>query len=165
MNLSLFLAKRFFSTGDRQQKNRASTPAIIVATSGIAVGLAVMIVSVCVVLGFKSEISYRLTGFGSHLEVFDTNALASPESYPVVTEGDIVQKLQQLPEIAHLQRFSEKQGILKTTNDFEAVVLKGLGEDSPKIQCDKVYKRNCHLSNAVRFVESARWRSGLCLFF
>ena len=129
MNLSLFLAKRFFSTGDRQQKNRASTPAIIVATSGIAVGLAVMIVSVCVVLGFKSEISYRLTGFGSHLEVFDTNALASPESYPVVTEGEIVQQLQQLPEIAHLQRFSEKQGILKTTNDFQAVVLKGLGED------------------------------------
>ena len=105
MNLSLFLAKRFFSTGDRQQKNRASTPAIIVATSGIAVGLAVMIVSVCVVLGFKSEISYRLIGFGSHLEVFDTNALASPESYPVVTEGDIVQQLQQLPEIAHLHSF------------------------------------------------------------
>ena len=129
MNLSLFLAKRFFAAGDRKQKNRASTPAIIVATSGIAVGLAVMIVSVCVVLGFKSEISYRLTGFGSHLEVFDTNALASPESYPVVTEGEIVQKLQQLPEIAHLQRFSEKQGILKTTNDFQAVVLKGLGED------------------------------------
>ncbi|MBR1621293.1 MAG: ABC transporter permease, partial [Prevotella sp.] len=65
MNLPLFLAKRFFSNND--EKRKISKPAIRIATAGVAIGLAVMIISVCVVLGFKHTIRDKVVGFGSHI--------------------------------------------------------------------------------------------------
>ena len=80
--LSFFLARRFFFAAAPKGSRRASTPAVRIATAGIAVGLAVMIVSVCVVRGFQREIRSILTGFTSHIEVMDENAFFSPETYP-----------------------------------------------------------------------------------
>ena len=60
--LSLFLAKRFFLKGDVNNENRrkASAPAIVIATAGIAIGLAVMLISVCIVRGFQNEVRNKL---------------------------------------------------------------------------------------------------------
>ena len=72
---TLFLAKRFFRpnlTDDESKRHRgASVPAIRIATAGIAVGLAVMIITVCVVKGFQREVSNKIVGFASHIEVMD----------------------------------------------------------------------------------------------
>ena len=84
-NLSWFLAYRFFknqrrSNSDKSGKEgrKASPPALRIAMVGIAIGLAVMIVSICVVKGFQSEVSGKLSGFTSHIEVIDINSLGSP---------------------------------------------------------------------------------------
>ena len=67
MGLSLFIARRIYAAdGDRRQVSR---PAIRIATVGVAIGLAVMIVTVSVVLGFKHTIRDKVVGFGSHLQV------------------------------------------------------------------------------------------------
>ena len=52
MNLPYFLAHRIYAQND--DKRKVSRPAIRIATIGVAIGLAVMIVSVCVVLGMCS---------------------------------------------------------------------------------------------------------------
>ncbi|MBR1593669.1 MAG: ABC transporter permease [Alloprevotella sp.] len=128
MGLSVMLARRFFSSGAENGK-RASRPAIVIATAGIAVGLAVMIVSVCVVRGFQAEVSNKLMGFGSHMEVLDINSFASPESFPVTTDAALVHALEALPEVTKVQRYAEKIGILKTEESFAAIELKGLGPE------------------------------------
>ena len=122
MGLSVMLARRFFSSGAENGK-RASRPAIVIATAGIAVGLAVMIVSVCVVRGFQAEVSNKLMGFGSHMEVLDINSFASPESFPVTTDAALVHALEALPEVTKVQRYAEKIGILKTEESFAAIEL------------------------------------------
>ena len=53
MNFPLFLAKRLFKE-QSDDKKKVSRPAIRIATAGVAIGLAVMMVSVCVVLGFQA---------------------------------------------------------------------------------------------------------------
>lgn len=129
--LSYFLAKRFFqSRGSREQAvTKASAPAIRIATAGIAVGLAVMIVSLCVVKGFQGEVSRKVSGFASHIELMDANYYASPESRPVVTDSNVMQSVRQIPEVTHVQRISEKMGIFKTENDFTGISLKGIAQE------------------------------------
>ena len=67
MNFPLYIAKRIY--GDKGDKHKVSRPAISIATAGVAIGLAVLIVSVCVVLGFKHTIQAKVIGFGSHIQV------------------------------------------------------------------------------------------------
>ena len=127
--LSLFLAKRFFKETGRRGQRRASTPAIRIATAGIAVGLAVMIVSVCVVKGFQQQVSEKLTGFASHLTILDLGSFSSPETYPIATPQQLVDEVRQAPGVVRVQRVSQKLGIFKTHNDFAGVSLKGVAED------------------------------------
>lgn len=69
MHFPLFIAKRLYS--EQGDKRKVSRPAIHIATAGVAIGLAVMIISVCVVLGFKHTIRDKVIGFGSHIQVAD----------------------------------------------------------------------------------------------
>lgn len=126
--MNLFLANRFFRNNS-QRKRKASIPAIHIATLGIALGLVVMILSVCVVRGFKFEITNKLTGFASHIEILDINSFSSPESYPISVNPKLISKISHLPSVEKVQYFSEKMGILKTDNDFQAVSIKGIGEN------------------------------------
>ena len=84
MNFPLFIARRIHSdhTDDKQ---KVSKPAIRIATAGVAIGLAVMIISVSVVLGFKHTIRDKVVGFGSHIQVANFYALqASATDQPGV---------------------------------------------------------------------------------
>ena len=81
MNFPLFIAKRIYSDDDGQRM--VSKPAIRIATAGVAIGLAVMIASVCVVFGFKHTIRDKVVGFGSHIQVGDFMSLQAGEQYPI----------------------------------------------------------------------------------
>lgn len=127
MNLPLFIARRIYSENDDKQK--VSKPAIKIATAGVAIGLAVMIVSVCVVFGFKNAVSNKVIGFGSHIQVANFMTLLSSESYPIQMGDSMINILKNTPGVKHVQRFATKQGVLKTDSDFLGVVFKGVGPD------------------------------------
>ena len=80
MNLPLFIAKRTFS--DQGDRHKVSRPAIRIATVGVAIGLAVMIITVSVVMGFKHTIRDKVVGFGSHIQVIIITA--RPMATPMV---------------------------------------------------------------------------------
>lgn len=125
MNYTLFIARRLFSAGDANK--RVSRPAIVIATSGVALGLAVMIVSVCVVLGFKSEIRNKVVGFGSHIQVVNLLSLSSAESQPIRFSADVLNDIHAVRGVKHLQTFCEKAGMLKTDDAFRGVMFRGVG--------------------------------------
>lgn len=131
--ISFFLAKRFFSSEQHntpsEKNNKASRPAIRIATGGIIVGLAIMIISLCFVKGFQDEIRKKLTGFTSHIELLNIKSFASPEDHPIFVEGQLVKQLQNIEQCEHIQRVSNKIGVIKTQNDFAGVILKGIGKD------------------------------------
>ena len=127
MNFPLFIAKRLYS--DQGDKRKVSRPAIHIATAGVAIGLAVMILSVCVVLGFKHTIRDKVIGFGSHIQVADFMTLQQMNQYPVVMNDSMTGALKKIPGVKHVQRFAMKEGILKTDNDFLGVAFKGVGPE------------------------------------
>ncbi len=127
MNYPLFIARKIYNGGDKTRK--VSKPAITIATIGVAIGLAVMIVSVCVVLGFKHTIRDKMVGFGSHITVANFLTLQGSEQYPIAVNDSLIKELKAVPGIKHVQRYAYTQGILKTDNDFLGVMLKGVGPD------------------------------------
>lgn len=127
MNLELFIARKihFGPKADRQ----ATPPAIRIATIGIALGLAVMILSVAIVIGFKKEVRNKVIGFGSHIQITNFDNNSSYETIPIAVGDSLLQGLQAYPGVRHVERFATKPGILKTDTDFQGIVLKGVGTD------------------------------------
>ncbi|MBQ9671520.1 MAG: ABC transporter permease [Prevotella sp.] len=127
MNLPLFLSQRIYG-GERDDK-RVSRPAIRIATIGVAIGLAVMIVTVSVVLGFKHTIRDKVSGFGSHIQVQNLMTFSTGAPTPVCINDSMLQVLNSIEGVRHAERYALTQGILKTDNDFLGIMLKGIGPE------------------------------------
>ena len=127
MNLPLFIARKIYRQGgDRQEVSR---PAITIATIGVAIGLAVMIITVSVISGFKHTISDKVVGFGSHIQIMNFMAQQTAIPAPVCISDTLMREIKQTEGIRHVACFSMTQGILKTDDDFLGVAFKGIGSD------------------------------------
>ena len=134
--LPLFLAKRIYgSEGDGHQVSR---PAIRIATIGVAIGIAVMIITVSVILGFKHTIRDKIVGFGSHIQVTSYAAQQTAIPVPISLTKQEIQQLRQLPNVRHIERYVLTQGILKTDSDFLGVAFKGIDQ-----HYDLTFLRQC----------------------
>lgn len=127
MNFPLFIARKIYN--DKGDKHQVSRPAIRIATIGVAIGLAVMIISVSVVLGFKHTIRDKVIGFGCHITVADFLALQEERPYPICIDDSMMTVLKGVKGVKHVQRYAMKQGILKTDSDFMGVMFKGVAEE------------------------------------
>ena len=96
-----------------------------VALGGILIGVMVMIVAICVVVGFKQEIQRKVAGFGSHIQVVNFDNNATYELQPVEVSDSLLQKLRGLPYVKHVSTFASKPGILKTDSAFQGIIFKG----------------------------------------
>lgn len=122
------IARRLFRhSGDEQ---RVSRPAITIATLGVAVGVCVMILSVCVTLGFQSEIRSKVIGFGSHIQVVNAeNLYKTNDENPIVVSRAVMDTLSGIEGVRHVQRFCQKTGMIKTDEAFRGVAFRGAGAD------------------------------------
>ncbi|MGP1466898.1 MAG: ABC transporter permease [Porphyromonadaceae bacterium] len=127
MNFALYIARKIYN--DKGDKRQVSRPAIRIATIGVAIGLAVMLISVSVVLGFKHTIRDKAIGFGSHIIVANFLSLQDERPYPISMDDSIMNRLKNIEGVKHVQRYAMKQGILKTDNDFMGVMFKGMAEE------------------------------------
>lgn len=128
MNFPFFVARRFFSNVGSEQR-RASHLTTTIATTGVAIGLIVMLLSVGIILGFKQEITKKVEGFGSHIEILDVSSLAAPDAYPVHADAQLINSLKRIPEVRGVAPIAQKMGILKTKNDYMGITLKGIPAD------------------------------------
>ncbi len=127
MNFELFIARRIYFSKEVERK--VTPPAVRIAMIGIALGLAVMILSVAIVIGFKKEVRNKVIGFGSHIQITNFDSNASYESSPIAISDSLMQELHSFPGIRHVEPFATKPGILKTETDFQGIVLKGVDRD------------------------------------
>jgi lipoprotein-releasing system permease protein len=127
INTELFVARRiFFEKGDRR---RISGSIINFAVSGIAIGLAIMILSVAIVTGFKSEIRKKAIGFGSHIQLENFDSNSSYQTRPIPASQPWFNTLKNMEGIKHIQKYATKPGIIKTDENIHGVVLKGVAGD------------------------------------
>ncbi|MBN1158911.1 MAG: ABC transporter permease [Bacteroidales bacterium] len=127
MNTEFFIATRLIF--DKEGRKALSRPIIRISVIGIALSLAVMIISVATVTGFKNEIRRKIIGFGSHIQIINFDVNASFETEPISRVQPFLKALKTTPGIRHIQVFATKPGIIKTQEAIQGAILKGIGSD------------------------------------
>lgn len=127
MNLPYFIAQRLIKS--RREGTSFLRPINLIAIIGIAMGLAVMILAVAILTGFKQQIREKVIGFGSNIQIVNYDSNLSFETAPISEGQEFISKIKNLPGIKHVQVFATKAGIIKTNSEIQGVVLKGIGSD------------------------------------
>lgn len=122
LNLALFIAKRISINSERT----FSKLIVRIAVVGIMLGIAVMLLSIAVVKGFKSEIREKIRGFNGDIELLKYDLNASAENSPFVLNTNSLNTVQKNTNVFSVAPFANKPGIIKTQNEVEGVVFKGI---------------------------------------
>jgi lipoprotein-releasing system permease protein len=125
VNTELFIARRILS------KNKAnfSRPVVRIAILSIGLGLTVMFVAVAILTGFQKEIREKVIGFGAHIQISHYDENSSLETKPISMHQDFYPSLENARGIKHIQVYATKAGIIKTADQIQGIVLKGIGPD------------------------------------
>lgn len=122
LNLEYFLARRMASSASGRKNNVM----VRIATLSVAIGMAVMIVSLAVIFGFKREIAAKLSGFGAQVQVVRLDGNTSFETVPIDRDQPFLDALRRIPDFEGLNPYAIKGGILRGENAMQGVVLKGV---------------------------------------
>ncbi len=120
----LFIANRF-NREERDNKSM-SRPAVRIAIIGITLGLAVMLISIAVIVGFKQEVRNQITGFGSHIQIMSYNNYNSLNSEPITLTPQLDSLLKTTPNVSDIQHIATQPGIIHTEKAFQGILLKGI---------------------------------------
>lgn len=159
MSTERFIARRIVFSNEG--KKLISRPVVRIATLGIILGFAVMVIAISVVGGFKKEIREKLTGFSAHIQISQFDRNFSYETTPIKSDPVLHRQLAALPEVRHVQDFATKAGILKKDASLQGVVAKGIGQDYDWTFFQQHLKRgrvfsvtDQHVSNEIILSES-----------
>ncbi|MBQ7697726.1 MAG: ABC transporter permease, partial [Paludibacteraceae bacterium] len=122
MRAETFIARRLYYK--QEEQNRSSRPAIRLAVAGIVIGMTVMILTLCVVIGFKRTITDKVACFGAHIQVVNFDNNNTFEMQPVEVSDSLLNVLRGIPHITEARAFLTKPGIIKTNDQFQGIILK-----------------------------------------
>ena len=121
-HIYFLLANRF----SKDKKSNVSRPIITFSIIGVALGLITMILALVVTSGYKKEIRDMVISMGSHIRISNYDNNYSFEPIPFEREQFFIEDLKRNPHVKQLQFFSTKVGIIKTEDQVEGIVLKGI---------------------------------------
>jgi lipoprotein-releasing system permease protein len=97
-----------------------------IAIAAVAISVAVMLISVAVVQGYKLQITNKITGFSNHIQISRLDFNNSFETNPIYRDAKAEQTIKMDSRVAYVQPYATKAGIIKTSTEFEGIVLKGI---------------------------------------
>ena len=127
MNIEYFIAKKLFTA--KENNNSYTKPILRIAIFAVSLSVAIMLISLMIVNGFKNDISSKVIGFGSHIVITKFSNNQSYESEPISTNQNFLSKISNDDYIRNINVFATKAGIIKTSEEIHGVVLKGVSYD------------------------------------
>ncbi len=125
LDTDLFIARRILS----DNKANFSRPIVRISILSICLGLTVMFVAVAILTGFQKEVREKVIGFGAHIQISHYDENSSLETKPISMHQDFYPSLETAKGIKHIQVYATKAGIIKTADQIQGIVLKGIGPD------------------------------------
>ena len=147
MKASRFISSKIFSLS----KENLSSVVMKIAILSIALGMAIMLISIAVVVGFKNQIKDKVVGFVSPIQIQVLNQNESFEETPFEYDSVLKKKLD-VPFIQQVCQTANKPGIIKTDSEIHGVVLKGVDKD---YRWDYI-KSNIIEGDAPQYIEDER---------
>ena len=109
----------------QEGKKRHSRPAVRVALAGMIVGVMVMILTICIVVGFKQTVTQKVAGFGAHIQLVSFDNNNTYDLQPIEVPDSLLTALTMYEHVMAASPFITKPGMLKTDSAFYGMVLKG----------------------------------------
>ena len=123
--LASFLAFRMLKASDN---GRISKPIVRIAMWGVAIGIALMILSLAIVKGFQSEVRQKVIGFGGHFQIVSNGDNAAQESVPLLYDKLLIEDLKKIPGIKNISVYAQKPAIVESKAGLSGVIAKGIEE-------------------------------------
>jgi lipoprotein-releasing system permease protein len=111
-----------------KDSNRVSKPIVRIATTGVAIGMILMILALSIVKGFQQEVRNKVIGFGGHFQVVSNSDNSAQESVPVLFDSGILNNLQAISGVKKVSLFGQKPAIAETKKGIAGVIAKGITE-------------------------------------
>jgi len=147
LNLPYFIARRYLL----KQKGTFSSFIIRLAIIATAISVAVMVLAVAFITGFKYEVREKLFSFWGHVHINEYNPnpsnLVSPE--PIRIDEALLKNVAALPHVKQVIPYALRPAILHAHGMMEGIKLKGVNADYDFI-------RKIHLKgNKINFSDTA----------
>lgn len=126
MNTEWYIAKRMIRGGG---EDRYSRPVVRIATLGVVLGMAVMILSAGIVTGFRAEIRSKIIGFGSHISISSFSDGEGKGGGAIPVQQPFYPHLDSVDGVRHIQKVAYKPGLIQTEKYIQGVLIKGIGKD------------------------------------
>ncbi|HTA61288.1 MAG TPA: ABC transporter permease [Bacteroidia bacterium] len=123
-NLYTDIANKLWQT--KSQKKSIAAPVVKIAVGSIVLGIAVMILTVSIVTGFKNEIKSKAVGFSGDVVINAYTNNNSFEQEPLSMQAPFLKDLQGDKEIKHIQPFATKNAIIETKDENQGIIIKGV---------------------------------------
>jgi len=128
LNYELFIAKRIISA--KQHKNSVSSPIIKISILAIAIGMIVMLFSIATGTGLQKKIKEKISGFNGDVQIMTYDANNSKITLnPVSLHQNFYPDFNEVPNVKKVQAYATLAGIIRTSENFEGVILKGVNAD------------------------------------
>lgn len=124
MKFEYFIANRFNHEYNKEKK--MSRPAIRIATTGVVLGMAVMIIALAVIIGFKKEVRNQIAGFGSHIQILPQQFMNDSQENFITPDKEFISEINSIKGVKTVQNIAQKAGIIQTENAFQGILLKGV---------------------------------------
>ena len=124
MKATRFISSRIFSFS----KENLSSVVMKIAVISIALGISIMLISIAVVVGFKNQIKDKVIGFVSPIQIQVLNQNESMEETPFLYDSTLKSRLD-LPFIKSIHPTANKAGLIKTDEEIQGVILKGVDQN------------------------------------
>jgi len=120
--LEFFIAKRLarFNTGS------FSSIIIRIAILAVAISVAILILTASIVEGFQANITKKIFGYWGHIQVLHYTSDSALEGMPIMNDPILKDTILRHENVKSIHPFAQKAGILKTKEEIEGIILKGV---------------------------------------
>lgn len=114
----------------RYDKGSRAAVMMRIAALSVALGVAVMILTLAVITGFRHEIYSDLRGFSGDIRVFEVSGLGRSESEPVTFSAPFLERLRRCDHVVSAVPYAVAGGMAKSGDQVAGIQMKGVGGDS-----------------------------------
>jgi lipoprotein-releasing system permease protein len=142
LNISGFIAKRIAF----KQQRSFSRFVIRLSVTATIISVMVMIITLAFAEGFQTTISDKVFSFWGHIRIhnYETSRISIAEETPIPRNDSVTRLIKEIPEIKTIQAYATKNAILKTSENIEGALFKGVDSDY-------------NFNNIQKFLVSGRW--------
>ena len=128
LNFEFFIARRIIASKELQ--NNVSSPIIRISILAIAIGVIVMLFSVATGVGLQKKIKEKVSAFNGDIQISHYDANNSKITLtPIDRNQDFYPHFSGVPNVKKVQVYATKAGIIRTPEEFEGIILKGVDAD------------------------------------